>query len=188
MCARFARDPERTREAILTAAEKLIASKGFQTFTLDEVTQAAGVSKGGLLHHFPNKIALVTGLTQQMITEELADIDKFLALEPQTPGAFTRAFLKAYLAFMEEGCSRICSELCSELRNIPTLHAMVNAHVRSLDSRLANDGLDPATASIIAFAARGMVSDFIWGIARPANFDDIVARLVDLATPHSSSL
>ena len=30
--------------------------------TLDAVSQAAGVSKGGLLHHFPNKVALLNGL------------------------------------------------------------------------------------------------------------------------------
>ena len=35
--------------------------------TLDAVSQAAGVSKGGLLHHFPNKMALLDGLFDDLI-------------------------------------------------------------------------------------------------------------------------
>lgn len=187
MCAKFARDPERTRVAILDAAERLISTKGLQAFTLEDVAAGASISKGGLLHHFPNKVALLTGLTQQMLTEELDDIEALLEKEPPTAGAYTRALLKCYLAFMDEGCSRLCSELCSELRNVPGLLQLIETHVESINARLESDGLDPAIASIVAFAARGMISDFIWGIQRPKNFDQIVSRLVELASPHSSS-
>ncbi|BDC47963.1 hypothetical protein F183_A02790 [Bryobacterales bacterium F-183] len=182
------RDPERTREAILSAAERLIVQKGFQAFTLDEVAQGASVSKGGVLHHYPNKHALLAGLAQQMLQEEDADIEEYLRKDPKAPGAYTRAFLRAHIAYMEEGCSRLCAELFSEMRNVPGMQERIAAHVAKTQERLANDGLDPVTASIISHAASGMMSGFIWGLPRPKNFDQIVKRLVEMSGGDSSSV
>lgn len=188
MSAKSTRDPERTREAILTAAERLIAQKGFQAFTLDEVAQGASVSKGGVLHHYPNKHALLAGLAQQMLRDEESEIEEFLRQDSKAPGAYTRAFLRTHLAYMEEGCSRICAELFSEMRNVPGMQELIGAHVRKTEERLSNDGLDPVVASIISHAASGMMSGFIWGLPRAKNFDDVVALLVEMAGGGSSSV
>ena len=42
------------RERILEAAERVVGDVGAARMTLDGVAQAAGVSKGGLLYHFPS--------------------------------------------------------------------------------------------------------------------------------------
>ena len=47
------------REAILAAATRLIARNGSRATTLADVAQAAGVTRPGLLHHFPSKQALL---------------------------------------------------------------------------------------------------------------------------------
>jgi AcrR family transcriptional regulator len=44
---------------IIEAALETIAQKGFQNLTLEEVARAAGLSKGGLIHYFPSKDALM---------------------------------------------------------------------------------------------------------------------------------
>lgn len=44
---------------IVEAALRTIAERGFQNVTLDEVAKAAGLSKGGLVHYFPTKDALI---------------------------------------------------------------------------------------------------------------------------------
>ncbi|MBS1835732.1 MAG: TetR/AcrR family transcriptional regulator [Acidobacteria bacterium] len=188
MSAKSTRDPERTREAILSAAERLIAQKGFQAFTLDEVAQGAAVSKGGVLHHYPNKHALLAGLAQQMLQQEEAEIEEFLRQDPKAPGAYTRAFLRTHLSYMDEGCSRVCAELFYEMRNVPGMQERIGAHVRKTEERLENDGLDPVVASIISHAASGLMSGFIWGIPRAKKFDDVVARLVEMAGGESSSV
>lgn len=180
MCAKFIRDPERTREAILSAAERLIATKGFQAFSLDEVAQGAQISKGGVLHHFPNKVALLTGLMHQMLTEENRDIAAELEKDPVHPGAYTRAVVRTYLNYIDEACSRACSELCSEFRNVPALVALVDAHFRSIEERIAADGLDPVTAYVALYAARGMVSDFIWGLGKPREFVALAERILEM--------
>ena len=47
------------RDAVLDAFESLLIEVGERAATLDAVAKRAGVSKGGLLYHFPNKEALI---------------------------------------------------------------------------------------------------------------------------------
>lgn len=46
---------ERTRRKIMEASEKLIASRGFDNVTVDEITAEAGVSKGSFYTYFKRK-------------------------------------------------------------------------------------------------------------------------------------
>ena len=55
------------RERILEAAERVITEVGAAHLTLDAVAQAAGVSKGGLLYHFPSKESLLVALAQRYV-------------------------------------------------------------------------------------------------------------------------
>ncbi len=52
-----------TRRALLNAAEKAVKQLG-SAFSLDAVARTAGVSKGGLLHHFCSHDALLTALVE----------------------------------------------------------------------------------------------------------------------------
>ena len=56
-----------TRENLLRAASALVARSGSRALTLEAVAASTGVSKGGLLYHFPNKKALVTAMVGQAI-------------------------------------------------------------------------------------------------------------------------
>ncbi len=55
------------RERILEAAERVITEVGAARMTLDGVAHAAGVSKGGLLYHFPSKESLLGALAQRYV-------------------------------------------------------------------------------------------------------------------------
>ncbi|MFW3145890.1 MAG: TetR/AcrR family transcriptional regulator, partial [Thermoplasmatota archaeon] len=51
--------PEReTRERIMEAAFELFNSKGYDRVSINEIVEKAGVSKGGLFHHFDSKYIL----------------------------------------------------------------------------------------------------------------------------------
>ena len=58
-----------TRERILRAAMKVAARQGSGNVSLDAVAAEAGVSKGGLLYHFPNKIALMRGIVATFVAD-----------------------------------------------------------------------------------------------------------------------
>jgi len=55
------------RDRILEAAERVVAEVGAARLTLEVVAQAAGVSKGGLLYHFPSKESLLSALAQRYV-------------------------------------------------------------------------------------------------------------------------
>jgi AcrR family transcriptional regulator len=55
------------RERILEAAERVVGDVGAARMTLEGVAQAAGVSKGGLLYHFPTKEALLGALAKRYV-------------------------------------------------------------------------------------------------------------------------
>lgn len=63
------------RDRLLDAAERLVAEMGAAHLTLDAVAKFAGVSKGGLLYHFPSKESLLEG----MLTRHLGEVDARVA-------------------------------------------------------------------------------------------------------------
>ena len=54
------------RDAVLDAFEDLLIEVGERAATLDAVAERAGVSKGGLLYHFPNKEALIAVMLERL--------------------------------------------------------------------------------------------------------------------------
>ncbi|MGI5998195.1 MAG: TetR/AcrR family transcriptional regulator [Lutispora sp.] len=64
------------KEKILCEANKVIAKKGLNCFTLEEVAKEAGISKGGLLYHFPSKDKLIQGLIEYYMEQFDKKIDR----------------------------------------------------------------------------------------------------------------
>jgi len=67
------------RERLLDAAERVVVESGATHLTLDAVAKSAGVSKGGLLYHFPTKEALLEGMLTRHFAEVDAEVAKRLA-------------------------------------------------------------------------------------------------------------
>ncbi len=176
----MARDPERTREAILSAAESLVAEKGIQPLTLEEIAARASISKGGLLHHFPSKHALITGLAAHMIASYEEELETLRRRDDAAPGAFTRAYLRANLAFADH-CSQICATLTAEARNFPGMVTLFQQHWSQCQKRLEADGLDPVVATTVRYAVEGITSAATWGMPRPSNFEEVVNHLLKLS-------
>jgi AcrR family transcriptional regulator len=63
----------RTREALLSAARRLVEERGFESVTLAAVAEAAGVSHRALYLHFHSRSDLLTTLYRHLgVTEDLA--------------------------------------------------------------------------------------------------------------------
>ena len=175
------RDSARTKESILDAAERLIGEKGFQALTLDEVAIGASVSKGGLLHHFPSKQSLIVGLAEYMILLHEQEIDANRKEDPNGPGAFTRAYLRANLACVDES-TQVCAILTAESRNIPAMLTLFQDFSARCQQQLENDGLDPVIASMVRYAAEGLSAATKAGMPAPTNYKEVIARLMELAS------
>ncbi|HWN19642.1 MAG TPA: TetR/AcrR family transcriptional regulator [Gemmatimonadales bacterium] len=61
------RDPGATRDKLLQAAFEEIYRRGFQAASLDTILAKAGVTKGALYHHFPDKAALGYAVVDEVV-------------------------------------------------------------------------------------------------------------------------
>jgi AcrR family transcriptional regulator len=66
---RRVRAPDQTRKRLLGAAFEEIHRRGFQAASLDTILAKAGVTKGALYHHFPDKSALGRAVVDEVVRE-----------------------------------------------------------------------------------------------------------------------
>lgn len=72
-------EAEQTREALLDAAEEIFFERGVARTTLNEISTAAGVTRGALYWHFRNKADVVQAMIERVelpidrLLEEIAD-------------------------------------------------------------------------------------------------------------------
>ncbi|WP_114195281.1 TetR/AcrR family transcriptional regulator [Edaphovirga cremea] len=92
------KEPETVKRSVVEAASKIIADKGLQGLTLDNVAQLAGVSKGGLQYHFSSKTALINGLFNDLMQRFSDDMADLMRLDTEPYGRATRAYLRACTA------------------------------------------------------------------------------------------
>ena len=82
------RQPEVTRERLLRAAFEEIYRRGFQGASLDTILTQAGVTKGALYHHFPDKAALGYAVVDEVVKDLL--LERWVGvLEKQTGDPLT---------------------------------------------------------------------------------------------------
>jgi TetR/AcrR family transcriptional regulator len=90
----------RNREAILEAALDVFSAHGFRGATLDQIAEAAGLSKPNVLYYFPSKEAIHEALLTDLLADWLAPLE---ALDPAgDPVAEIRAYVRAKLAMSRE--------------------------------------------------------------------------------------
>ncbi|MFA6116006.1 MAG: TetR/AcrR family transcriptional regulator [Sphingomonas sp.] len=115
------KDPEKVRLALTLAAAHLIAERGLSRLTVDAVAKAAGVTKGGLFHHFPSKQDLVLGVLGAMIDFANETLEAMMATDPEPHGRFTRAYLKGVFADQKLGGHTSSRTLCLAMLADPDL-------------------------------------------------------------------
>ncbi|MEG3959505.1 TetR/AcrR family transcriptional regulator [Microcoleus sp. herbarium2] len=147
-----------TRETLLGAATQVILEKGVEALTLDAVARQAGVSKGGLLYHFPNKNALVVGLGEQLIQEFEAALQTEFDRDdaPGTPGQWVRAYIRSTLRMSGKTLALVARLTSLVVEMPPELLKAAEAYEQRCRQRLDADGLDPTQATIIQLAIDGL--------------------------------
>jgi len=88
------RTPEDTRRQIIDMAIEIAADQGAMGVTLDAVVARLPFSKGALLHHFPNKLALLEGVIDHLASEMTAAVLAEAARDPNPYGRNARAYLR----------------------------------------------------------------------------------------------
>ncbi len=174
-----------TRTAILKAANHVVLADGVSRLTLETVAAQAGVSKGGLLYHFPSKQALIEG----MVADQAEDFAKRLAtaLDNDTSdinaGRWLRGYARAAVAGGDETIS-VSAGLLAAVANDPDLLRPLRENFARWQELAESDGLEPALATVIRLAVEGLWFADLFGFAPPAGAmrDQILDVLVGMAT------
>ena len=171
----------RARDKILAAAEELARVAGPGNLSLDAVAARAGVSKGGLLYHFPTKAKLLEALVEQF----LASFDRSLSEREAETGGAPDTLVRAYLDILvgEHLCHRPPpSGLLAALGEDPSFLAPVQRFDRRLLDRMTANASDPTVALIVFLSLHGMKSTQLLNIQSVTDkeFKSVVARLYDL--------
>lgn len=88
---------EATRERISAAAERIVLEKGFAATSLDEVIEAAGVTKSGFFYHFKDKHDLAKALLRRYVEHDTRIINDLF----EKADSLIDDPLHAYLAFLK---------------------------------------------------------------------------------------
>lgn len=153
-----------TRGQVLRAAAAVLAHQGISAFTIEAVAQEAGVTKGGVLHHFPSKADLITGLIDQVVASFNLRLQEELKTEPEgRPGRWLRAYLRAvFLA--EYPDANLLPALAAAAAAEPLIRSRIRRSYEESQQAAVEDGIDPVLATIVRLAADGLVFTRAFGI------------------------
>lgn len=91
-----ARKTRETRQSLCRHANAVFAEKGYSEASIDEIVQRAGVTKGALYHHFPDKLQLYRAVVQDMAQGLVSTIEAAADSQPD-PWHRLEAMCNAYL-------------------------------------------------------------------------------------------
>lgn len=78
-----------TRKQLLDAALAVIGEKGYSAATVDEIVEAAGVSKGVAYYHFKSKASMAESILEEGIGELIEGFERIAAEASNAPEALT---------------------------------------------------------------------------------------------------
>lgn len=148
------RAPEETRQKILAAAFEEFHLHGFRAASLDTIAARAGVTKGALYHHFPEKAALGYAVVEDVVRVPLLDA----YLEPLRaatgdPVAALQEVLRRRADFFEDGGIELGCPLNNFAQEMSPLDEAFRARV--------GDVLETWTAEFAATLARGQAEGYV---------------------------
>jgi len=162
------KQPEIIRQKILSSAIQLAAENGVAGVSIQSVATLAGITKGGVFHHFANKKILIKAMLAELILQLDTEIQKRIEQDAEIYGCFTRAYIEVTLSSEAIGVDSAWSALCMTVITDKSFGEMWN---QWLESRLTQHAStdDFIELKILRYAADG--AWFIEGLA-PKPQDD----------------
>jgi len=156
------------RERLLEATLECLAERGYANTTTTEVTHRAGVSRGAMLHHYPEKAALVTAAVAYLTERQLDELRQSLGRMPRTQD-FVSTALDILWGHFTGPLWRAWLELAVASRTDPELAAHFRPMVARFDrviAQVADQFFRPSTWSEEEFeSTRRSLYYFLQGLA-----------------------
>jgi AcrR family transcriptional regulator len=153
-----------TKINILNAANKVILDKGADALTLEAVAKEAGVSKGGLLYHFPSKSRLIQGMIESMIAGVDATLQEELV---NSSGDYMEAYIQASFK-TKTGPEQISYALFAAISHDPELIKPLRARFFKMQNEIVAAATSEEIGTIIRLALDGLWISDLFGFAPPS--------------------
>ncbi|KAA3500667.1 TetR/AcrR family transcriptional regulator [Rhizobium rhizogenes] len=149
------KQPEIVRRNLLDCAAKLAADQGVTALSVQAVADAAGVTKGGLFHHFASKQVLLEAVMADLLGALDAEIDALISQDCEAYGSFTRAYVNAVFDDRDRDSGRQWAAISVSMVGEPSLRRMWTSWV---EGRLARhkDTDDGVVLEMVRLAADGI--------------------------------
>jgi TetR/AcrR family transcriptional regulator len=149
---------ERTRAAILAAAEGLFAERGFEATRLEDVAAAVGIRRASIVYHFRDKAQLYDAV----LAEVLEALHAQLAAALLGEGTFAARVERAVSAFIDAVATRpaLARLLLREVADgTPARHSRLAPHLPPFFALVeravaAPDAVTPAGIDPVAIASQ----------------------------------
>lgn len=147
------RDAERNRTRVLDAAAALVAERGLDAVSMDDVARAAGVGKGTVFRAVGDR----SGLAAALIDQRERELQEAILTGPSPLGVGAppierlRAFVDAYIELLESTVDilLVAENATTGARYRTGAYDFWIAHVRSLIARLPSQPDADATAHAV---------------------------------------
>lgn len=172
---------ERSRNAALDAAFAIIARDGPGRLTLDAIARESGLSKGGVMHQFRTKEAVLKALLER----QMAHFEQFATpYRAKARAESENPELATELATVREAAntpnSAALALLAAMVEN-PDLMALPRAGDEKTIAAIKAEATDPDLAMLRWAAARGLLLGELFGMSPlpKAERERLFARLLD---------
>ncbi|WP_076860344.1 TetR/AcrR family transcriptional regulator [Bradyrhizobium mercantei] len=172
---------ERSRNAALEAATTILTRDGPGRLTLDAIARESGLSKGGVMHQFRTKEAVLRALLEQQMAYFEEFSNRYIARARETTD---QPELAAQIATLREAISTPRSgafALLAAMNENPELMAMPRDVDIEKVARMKAEARDPDLALLRWAAARGLLLSSLFGLSSltDAERDRLFERLLD---------
>lgn len=144
------------KSELLEAAGAIIARSSVEALTFDRLAAETGVSKGGILYHFPDKERLLSALVEGIVALTEIAIAEAMQGEPEParPGRWLRAYIRVAFTNGDE-IDRLLGVLIAALPPESAALAPLLAADRRWLEAACHDGLPRGLAIAIRLAVDG---------------------------------
>jgi len=172
---------ERSRKAALEAATRIIARDGPGRLTLDAIARESGLSKGGVMHQFRTKEAVLKALLERQMDHFEEFSTRYMAKVSETSA---NPHLATQLATVREAATSPNSAalaLVAAMVENPGLMVLPRDREMKRVEAIKAEAEDPELALLRWAAARGLLLSSLFGMS-PLSGDEhqkLFARLLD---------
>ncbi len=140
-----------SRQRLLDAATTIVGRAGAANLTIDGVAAESGLSKGGVLYHFPSKRALLEGMLEKLLHEADA---RATALR-ETGCSSLEAWIESERT--QSDAERTTSlALLANAAEDPSLLDAAQPTIRQRFREITSEAKDPEFALILLLATEGL--------------------------------